>query len=647
MSRLGYRKEIDGLRSIAVLPVIFFHLNIDSFIGGYLGVDIFFVISGYLITSIIYLELKDSTFNILNFYERRIRRIVPVLTTVILFTLPLSWYLMVPNEFEEYLLSIFSTILFFSNILFWNQSDYFDNPSEFKPLLHTWSLSIEEQFYLFFPIIFLILYKYFKTQIFKIFIISFFLSYFLAIYSSSNYESANFYLLPTRAWEILSGSISALILIRFANYKEKIFKNKNNLITNFGFILILFSFYFFDSSTKHPGVLTLLPVLGTVLIILSTPNNGIVSKFLSLRFMVYTGLLSYSLYLWHVPLITFIKIYRQSDLLFTDKIAVLLFTVFLSIISYNLIEKKFKNKNLFTSKQIYTNFFISVFLLIGISSTLYFTDIFTNNIENRLDDDSRDLYKLALEHTNTDTLLTRYDNNECKFFSLKLDEEFIERFDNCIESQSEKAVILLGDSHAMNLHNIAYLSTNSNFFVTIANGGSRIKLKDNEYSFKDIFEFIQEYKLSINKVYYHQSGSYLIEDYKGRVDSAEIYKSNKSYLIKNSAINLNLQFLSSLPTETIWIGPFLESRQDFVRQIISGRKEFEIPNSHKSLFDELDYEILSRNNNKVLYVPFDQVYQLKPDEVFVGSCLFYRDGDHLSLCAEDYIGNDTKFFENK
>jgi len=646
MSRLNYRKEIDGLRSVAVLPVIFFHLNIDSFTGGYLGVDIFFVISGYLITTIIYLELTDSTFNILNFYERRIRRIVPVLTTVILFTLPLSWYLMIPSEFKEYLLSIFSTILFFSNILFWNQSDYFDNPSEFKPLLHTWSLSIEEQFYFFLPLVLLFLYKYFKNQIIKTFIVIFFLSYFLAIYSSFHYESANFYLLPTRIWELLSGSISGLILIRYANYKDKIFKNKNNLITTFGFTLILFSFYFFDSSTKHPGLSTLLPVFGTVLIILSTPNNGIISRFLSLRFMVYIGLLSYSLYLWHVPLITFIKIYKQSDLLFTDKIIAFLLTVFLSIISYNLIEKKFKNKNLFTSKQIFINFFISVFLLMGISSTLYFTDIFTNNIENKLDDDSRYLYKLALEHTNTDTLLTRYDNNECKFFSLKLDEQFIERFDNCIESQNEKAVILLGDSHAMNLHNIAYLSTNSNFFVTIANGGSRIKLNDNEYSFKEISEFIQKNQTNIEKVYYHQSGSYLIEDYKGRVDSAEVYKSNKTYSIKKSYINLNFQFLSSLPVKTIWIGAFLESRQDFVRKIISGKKEFEIPNSHKLLFNELDQAILSINNKKVLYVPFDQVYELKTDEIFIGSCLLYRDGDHLSLCAEEYIGNRTSFFEN-
>ncbi len=647
MSKLQYRKEIDGLRSVAVLPVILFHLNIDSFSGGYLGVDIFFVISGYLITSIIYLQIKDSTFKILNFYERRIRRIIPVLTIVILFTVPFSWYLMIPVEFKEYLLSILSTIFFFSNFLFWNQTDYFDNPSEFKPLLHTWSLSIEEQFYIFFPIILLLLYKNFKDQILKIFISIFFLSYFLAIYASLNYESANFYLLPTRVWEILSGSICALMLIKFPNFKEKFFEDKNEKLTTLGFLLILASFFLFDSSTRHPGLLTLLPIFGTVLIILTTPNVGIVNRFLSSKIMVYIGLLSYSLYLWHVPLITFIKIYRQEELLITHKIIVFLSSIILSLLSYNLIEKNFKNKKIFTRKQIFTNYGISLLILTVFFSTTYFTNIFENNIEKRLDNESKYLYELVSSHVNTDTLSTRYDNNECKFFSLKLDEDFRERFEGCISSENNKASILIGDSHAMNLHNIAYLSTDSTFFVTIANGGSRIKFNNNEYSFKDISEFIQNYQSNIETVFYHQSGSYLIEDYKGRVDSAEIYKTNKKYSIKVTDIELNLTYLNSLPVKTVWIGPFIESRQDFLRQIISGKKEFSIPNYHKLLFDELDEVILNNETLKTTYVPFDQIYELKTEQVFVNTCLFYRDQDHLSLCAEEYIGNNTKFFKNK
>ncbi len=645
MAILKYRREIDGLRALAVIPVIFFHLGTPSFKGGYLGVDIFFVISGFLITSIILIEIKQSIFSITNFYERRIRRIAPVLSLVIISTIPFSWLLMLPGEFKEYLQSIFSSIFFFSNILFWNQSDYFDNPAEFKPLLHTWSLSIEEQFYILFPIFLIIASRYFKNKIFLILSGLSITSFLLAIYSSFNFQSANFYLLPTRAWEILFGSLLSYCMIYKEDVIKKYTKNNQAMLSFLGLILIIFSFFIFESSTPHPGVLTSMPVLGTGLIILSTPNNGFVSKILSTSLMVKIGLLSYSLYLWHVPIITLLKLYKLEELSLYDNLLAIFLTIILSLVTYTFVEKRFKNKKNFNQKKIFTYYLSSLVLLTSLSLFLYATDIFSNNLENKLEEDSIYFYNIAKKDTNTNTLETRLDDGECKFFSLTLNQEFVNRFNECSQSLDTKALFLIGDSHAMNLHNIIFLSTDSKFFVTIANGGARPKFKDGEYTFKDITKFINSNAKSIDTVYYHQSGSYLIFDYKMRVDSAEIFDKNKNYKINNDDILIKLNYLDSLSPKVVWVGPFLESRQDFMRQIIKGKKNFKISNYNKEVFDKLDNTIHKMNTFiNIDYVPFDSIYKITNKHVFYEGCLFFRDQDHLSNCAEEIIGSYSDYF---
>jgi len=645
MSKLKYRREIDGLRAVAVIPVILFHLEIPFFQGGYIGVDIFFVISGYLITSIIFQELIESRFSIISFYERRIRRIIPVFSVVILTTIPFSWVFMLPEEFKDYLLSILSSTFFFSNILFWNQSDYFDRSAEFKPLLHTWSLSIEEQFYILFPAFLIFLFKFYKRRVLHV--LSFFalISFILSWFAAYNYQSANFYLLPTRAWEILAGSIIALVF-----FKKKIpvvFSTEATKarVTEVGIIMIVVSFLIFNQSSKHPGGITLLPILGTILILLSTPNTGILSKILSSYPMVGTGLLSYSLYLWHVPIITFIKLKKLEELNFIDKYLALSLTIGLSLITYNFVEKRFKNKTNYMQRDIFKYFFITSIFFVVLSSSLFFTEIFTNNLEDKLSSDSLVLFQIAQEYTNTDTLNTRYDDEECKFFSLNFDNNFIERFDKCKQNQKVKATLLLGDSHAMNLHNIIFLSTETDFFVTIANGGSRPKYKNGEYTFQDITEFINQNKDYIELVYYHQSGSHLIYDYKMRVDSPEIYDNNKTYKINTEDVLLKLKYLNTLDVKSVWIGPFVEYREDVVRQILNGKIEFLINQLNIDIFKVLDTLVLDLNNfPNVDYIPFDEIYKIDNRKVFLDDCLFFRDQDHLSVCAENIIGKETKYF---
>ena len=205
---MQYRRDIDGLRAFAVVSVIFFHANFKVFSGGCCGVDVFFVISGFLISSIIVNDLKLSKFSFLKFYEKRARRILPALLFIIIFSIPFALIFMLPGDLYNFSKSVIYTIIFTSNIFFWKESGYFDISSELKPLIHTWSLSIEEQFYLFYPIILFLSYKYFKKYFLAIIIGIFFISFLLAMWLTNIKPSASFYLLPTRVFELLLGAIT-------------------------------------------------------------------------------------------------------------------------------------------------------------------------------------------------------------------------------------------------------------------------------------------------------------------------------------------------------------------------------------------------------------------------------------------------------
>ncbi len=209
---MKYRREIDGLRCVAVIPVIFFHAGISIFSGGYVGVDVFFVISGYLITSIIIAEIEAGNFSIKGFYERRARRILPALFFIAFACIPFAWAWMTPSQLGEFFQSLSAVSIFSSNILFWLEIGYFNPAAELKPLLHTWSLAIEEQYYIFFPLFILAIWRFGKGVIFTSLLMIGFASILLAHWGSANHPGANFYLLPTRLWELLIGSLSGIYI---------------------------------------------------------------------------------------------------------------------------------------------------------------------------------------------------------------------------------------------------------------------------------------------------------------------------------------------------------------------------------------------------------------------------------------------------
>lgn len=334
-----YRPDIDGLRSLAVLPIVLYHAGVAGFGGGFVGVDIFFVISGYLITRIIYSEIQKQSFSILKFYERRARRILPALFFMCLFTIVASWYLLLPTDFRDFSLSLFWTMLFSSNIHFWQEAGYFAGPSEFKPLLHTWSLAVEEQFYLFFPISLVLVARYLTRHINLFILLSFIASLLMSIWGVENKPDATFYLFPTRAWELLLGSMLALNMVPISENRLL-----QNMLAFTGVTLILWSIFVYTVETQFPGLNALLPCFGTAMIIYSNSKfQTLIGKILSIKPFVFFGLISYSLYLWHWPLIVFLKYQLDRPFNPSETILILLVSIIMAIISWKYIEQPFRH----------------------------------------------------------------------------------------------------------------------------------------------------------------------------------------------------------------------------------------------------------------------------------------------------------------
>ncbi len=301
-SGLKYRADIDGLRAVAVLCVLAFHIGLSQFQGGFVGVDIFFVISGYLISSIIFAEISAGRFTVVEFYERRIRRIFPALFAMLLVSSIVAIIYLLPNELVDYAKSMLAATGSASNIFFWRHSSYFDAPTS-KPLLHTWSLAVEEQFYLTFPPFLLVVRRLFSKRLSAAVVLMFFASLIISCVVVQHDQTTAFYMPYTRAWELLLGTILSLKIIPAP--RSAVLRN---LVAMLGIGMIFWSVLFYSEETLFPGFSALLPCVGSGLIIWAGEAGGsLVGSALSLRPVVFVGLISYSLYLWHWPIIVLQK----------------------------------------------------------------------------------------------------------------------------------------------------------------------------------------------------------------------------------------------------------------------------------------------------------------------------------------------------
>jgi len=352
-----YRPDIDGLRAIAVLAVLGFHAFPESFKGGFIGVDIFFVISGYLISTIIFEELDGGSFKASNFYARRIKRIFPALLLVMAVCFAFGSLILLVDEYRQLGKHIAAGASFISNFVFWNESGYFDNAADTKPLLHLWSLGIEEQFYLVWPLLLWFSWKL-KFNLFLIIALVTSLSFVLNIIEVRTDAVAAFYSPQTRFWELLCGSLLAWLM----HYKHGIYvaisnkvdrhlipsSNKKNdlvygnilpnILSLCGFLLLTYGFWRITKDVSFPGKWALFPVTGTALLIAAGSDTFLNRKILSFKALVWLGLISFPLYLWHWPILSFSRIYENETPSISIRIVAVLVSILLAWFTYKLIE---------------------------------------------------------------------------------------------------------------------------------------------------------------------------------------------------------------------------------------------------------------------------------------------------------------------
>ena len=378
---LSYRPDVDGLRAVAVLSVVFCHAGFNC-PGGFIGVDVFFVISGFLIAGLILKELKQGTFTLVNFWERRVRRIVPALAVVVAATFVAGWFILMPEDFASFGKSVVGLALFASNVQFWRSIDYFNNAAEEKPLLHTWSLSREEQFYLFVPIFLLLLAK--RSQLNRAFLLlsaAAVLSFGLSVYWTHRHPTTNFYLLPTRAWELFAGAL--LAFSPPCGIKKKWM---NEFFALVGMAFILVPCFIYDPKTPFPGLAALPPVLGSALLIwVGSSSKGLswIGRVLASKPVVFIGLISYSLYLWHWPLFSFTRYLSVKTPSVEMWWVLIAASVVLATLSWRFVETPFRQRKILKARpQLFAATAFSFVLMIGAGFAMYWQKGFDGRVSN-------------------------------------------------------------------------------------------------------------------------------------------------------------------------------------------------------------------------------------------------------------------------
>jgi peptidoglycan/LPS O-acetylase OafA/YrhL len=336
---LSYRSDIDGLRALAILPVVLYHAGIPGFGGGFVGVDVFFVISGFLMASLISGELARGEFTLLGFYERRVRRLFPALFTVLGASSIAAWFWLMPQEYEYFARSLKAAALFMSNLQFESESGYFDIGAQMKPLVHTWSLAVEEQFYILFPLLLIAMRRLPRRTSVAILAGLFIASFAASTWTVFRTPVSAFYLLQFRAWELLTGAFLA-----FGVVPKPVSLRWRQGLAAIGVLLIAVAVLAFDDHTIFPGPAALMPCLGAALVIHADAGGGLAGRLLRSRPMVFIGLISYSLYLWHWPIIVFTREIGGHPLTLLQGATIILSSLILAVLTWRFIEKPFRGR---------------------------------------------------------------------------------------------------------------------------------------------------------------------------------------------------------------------------------------------------------------------------------------------------------------
>lgn len=636
---MKYRHEIDGLRALAIVPVIWLHAGFSGLSGGFLGVDVFFVISGFLITSILLKEIASGTFSITSFYERRARRILPALFIVAALTTPvLVAVTQSPETLRNYGASLVSVATFVSNFYFWQTSGYFGTTSELSPMLHTWSLAVEEQFYIIFPLLALWIAplgrRWFAWSIAVILLASLVIA---QVWQQAD-PSGNFYLLPSRAWELMAGSLASLIFS--GRYIDKISKNVSNLLALIGVFLIIASYIAFTPQTAHPSFLTVVPVTGTVLVLLFARADNLTGRCLSVPLFIQIGIISYSLYLWHQPVFALSRIHTGGHLGVPMALAGIVLTVVLSLLSYRFIETPFRNRQRFIRPQVFSASAAGL-IVAGVTGLL-----FINNVPLRKYIEPENMARfetLATAHA-SHTSQPMVDE-PCKIWSPVLDAAFTKKFEQC-HQQHGQAIFVIGGSHGMDLYNAIAVNSPHKFVVSVSRGFCRAhgyngNPKDLPHcQYEDFRQFATKYGDAIKLVLYTQTPDRLfvnndIHDKNGNEINEQYVSDLVRYLTSLKVDhNLNVAVIGMLPPITKnpvdW-----DYRQSLKQQAAEYRSP--VAEERARQLDKLLGNRLS--DAGIRYISKFEGMQLEyPDDLIIDGALTYSDKRHLSQHGEKVFG---------
>lgn len=642
---MHYRREIDGLRAVAVLPVIFFHAGFATFSGGFVGVDVFFVISGYLITGIILSELATDGFSIVRFYERRARRILPALFFVITVSIPLAWLWLLPGDMRDFSDSVLAVAFFFSNILFWLRTDYFATQSTLAPLLHTWSLAVEEQFYLFFPIFLILIWRFARQRILWLIVLLSVLSLALAQWGVTYKPSAAFYLLPTRGWELALGC--ALAVFGREKTPHSFAQPLKQVLSLIGLGLIAFSVFFYDESTPSPGLAMLAPAVGTGLIILCATPTTWVARLLGLKPLVAVGLVSYSAYLWHQPLFAFARhrsLHEPDPRMYFVLSAL---SVGLAWLSWRWVERPFRDKAIVGRGQVFAfaacgTLALAIFGLIGHSSKGYFWRTEFHGDVARLENRIRVNYGLS-EYCEEGRYKSAYGSAACR-------------------TADQPEIILWGDSYAMHLAQ-GLVGSNPNIALVQATrsvcgpilGVAPVNEEYPESWARDclvtntkVIDYIKNTPSIKYAVLASPFGSYLATGNRLLLEDGRVLASGEPGI---TALRRTLSTLKSIGVTPVVVAPPPKNGEDLGRCLVKASlfsaslEECNFPVGRINTSTTKVYRSLAtlEPDTKVIWLR-DAICQQGTCRAVIDDAFVYRDGGHLSREGSALLGKKLDLY---
>lgn len=647
---MKYRAEIDGLRTVAVVPVILFHAGATLFSGGFVGVDVFFVISGYLITTILIDELEQGRYSIIRFYERRARRILPALFFVMLASMPFAYAWMLPGQLHEFSQSVVAVTLFVSNFLFWKTSGYFAAAADEKPLLHTWSLAVEEQYYVIFPIFLFLVWRFGRNRVFWIIAALAAGSLAISEWGWRNEPKANFFLFPPRAWELFAGSIAAFVVKSHG-------VRANNPLSAIGLAAIVYSIFFYTEATPFPSLWALAPVGGAVLIVLFAGKGTWVAWLLSTKPFVGIGLISYSAYLWHQPLLAFARIRATEAPSLALMLSLAVLSLLLAAFSWKFVEQPFRDRELVPRRTIFKLsatgmvMFVAAGVAVNLNATRYESYWLSKQAAN-----VRETYEVlsranpelsnfgADEHGNQDLA-------ECRFNARNLSEEVGDRIKACAAKHGP-GVLVLGDSHAMDLYGVVASRFDDPFLVGITQGGCQAYDTEPWCHYERTLDFIAANPEVFGKVIFEQAGVFLLKEAngtKGRREMFERLRLNQDvegivpdmdYI--DATVDYALRLSEIVPV--LWFLPRAEPHISMTYVLRNGCEgEYYFRQNQYELFEHLEEVIRDAvdgaNSDRLTWMSQNQTFGFDLSSDFM-TCdtIFWSDGDHFSDAGEVLFG---------